>query len=76
VKADIDRTDKRRRDAESARRYRQRRTRKQAIYRITGHKLRTYDMLVRKGFLHGGIEHDHAAVEAALTLFIDDEGRK
>jgi hypothetical protein len=51
MKADVDRIAKRKRDADSARRYRQRCTRKQAIYRVTAHQGRTLDLLIGKGLL-------------------------
>jgi hypothetical protein len=69
-------TDKQKRDAESARRYRQRRTRKQGLYRVVAHKMRTIDLLVREGHLTDGVEHSHGMIEQALTNYIDKKNRQ
>jgi hypothetical protein len=68
--------DKRARAREASKRYRARKHRRQKIFRATANQERLIDLLVRKGYLPDDIEHDHAMIEAALTIFVDDEGRK
>jgi hypothetical protein len=62
--------------AANAKRHRSRKRRGIWVLRVTARLERLIDLLVRKGLLHDHAEHDRNTIEAALTAFLDDEGRK
>jgi hypothetical protein len=66
---------KRIRTAANSRRYRRRFNRGQRVLNITAIPDRARTMLIRHGYLPPG-DHNVAAIEAALTLPVDDEGHE
>jgi hypothetical protein len=64
------------RHAANSKRHRLRERRGQAVYRVTANRERLIDLLVRAALLRDGVIHDHAAIEHALTVWIDDEASK